>query len=204
MTDNTMGWLDRIVDFDLGSGPWVVAAVDLRYPASRPLQFNVDLTFPDQSGGTPGFALVAANIVNPPFFPGVHVVTVADLHGNLTTSAGAHMTGFGVRNLPSSLSPGSLMNCQLWIKLDAYMPKSPFRLRFHYFTNDTFGSGDIENFVVATVRNKLKKGFRIAASLTFPQPLAGSASKLLDVTSDGDLTFDFWVSPSTLQVTGPF
>lgn len=204
MTDNTMGWLDRITDFDLGSGPWVVAAVELQYPASRPLQFNVDLTFPDQSGGTPGFALIASNIVKPSFFSGVHAVTTADLHGNLTTLAGAHMTGFGVRNLPGSLFPGSIMNCQLWIKLDDHMPKSPFRLRFHYFTNDTFGSGDIESFVVATVRNRLKRGFRITRALTFPQPLAGSAAELLYVTSDGDLTFDFRISPSSLQVTGPF
>lgn len=200
MVDYHEDYLQKLISATFGS-KWVAIRADLRTPSGDPaIRMSVDVSFPDQAGGTPGFNLISLNVPLSTLRPAPYSVTQASMQADLRTNAGAGLTGFGVRGLPNG-SRG-LVNAQLYIRLNDSMPRSPFRVRMHYFTNTPgSGSGDIEIFTVATIKNM--KPATINSFL--PDALGTFVFSQTATTSsfNFDRTFDFRVHPDTLLIDEP-
>lgn len=203
MTDKPykLDYFSSVVDvkFDVN---WLVIFSNLKTPPSiGGLTMSVDVSFPDQSGGTPGFNVITASVPLAALKPAPYQVTAASMIATLTTLAGAGLTGFGVRGFTNDPGRGPV-NAALYIKLDNKMPSSPFRVRVHYITsNPLSGSGDGEVFTVTTLRNMK----RAVLSAPLPDALGTVVSTQAAVTEtdDHERTFDFLVHPDTLQVDEP-
>jgi len=190
-------YLQKLISAKFGSN-WVALFADLKTPSADPgIEMSVDVSFPDQAGGTPGFHLIDLNVPLSTLKPAPYRLTTAGMQAPLRTLAGAGLTGFGVRGFPNGTR--GTVNAALYIKLNDAMPKSPFRIRIHYFTSDPIsGTGDIERFDVATIKN-----MKAAVINTFLPDALGTQvgfSAAVTNTFDPDRTFDFRVHPDTLLV----
>lgn len=190
-------YLQKLISATFGS-KWLVIRADMKLPTADPAaHMSVDVSFPDMSGGTPGFSVIALNTPLASLKPAPYRVTSASMQLPLRTAAGAGLTGFGVRGLTNGAR--GLLNTQLYIRINDALPRSPFRVRMHYFTDIGSGTGDIEVFNVATLKNMkattLSGGF-------LPDELGTtvSLSSITTNTGDNDRTFDFTVHPDSLQV----
>lgn len=187
MVDYKEDFLQKLTAIHFGSGQWmtVQAAIPTIIGA-----VTVKVTFPDMSGGTPGFTYWNANA--PATYPaGPLPITAALLKARLRTDAGASFSGFG-----EIITVGARNFVRQWIKLDNEMPKSTFRVRFDI--KFTGGLGSTASLRVSTVqKNTMKPGLKTNTVAFGPSDEVHPNS-----TSTGN-PYDFRVNPSTLAVTGP-
>lgn len=203
MTDNPyrLDMFTEVTDCHF-SNDWLIIYIDLKFPPSTAITMDVDVSFPDQAGGTPGFEMITALVPNLTFKPAPYRATAAVLaNSEIRTQAGSSLTGFAVRSLADDPTRGN-RNAALYIKLDQKMPRSPFRVRVHYITsNPLSGSGIGELFTVATMRNVKPAIIRTSTDPAFGT-LVGAQTAVTE-SDDHERTFDFTVSPSTLAVSPP-
>lgn len=188
MTDNAMGWLDRIVDFDLGGSDWILIETRGAINAFVSVRMGVDLT--SSAGGTPGFVMFDGTGVGggqAGYLLALRAIATADLHRHLTTLAGLGLTGFGFYDA----TPFAIPLTQLYIKLDHQMPSDTFRLNVSVdFTLDV-GASLTDRMRVSTIKGR--------------DMVAGGPSGFVDTKAAPAPHFGatvlFRVNPSTLQVT---
>jgi len=158
---------------------------------STSVPITASVSFPDTSGGTPGFALFTANNL-PPYPQGPFTITQAMLRASITTQAGKGMIGFGEKHEQTFSSDKRY--ARVWLKLNDAFPSSIFRVRF----NVTLGPEPVLAKVKAgtVARGKMRAGLHTDAV-----PLG--SSKTAD-RGTGATTTDYRINPSTLEVTGPF
>jgi hypothetical protein len=183
-------------------GNWMVIVIDLRVTGL--VVMNVELILPSQT-----IDIVQFDELPESFFVAPYTITAEGKAGRVIGEDGAN-AGFGVRNFPGEPLRGA-SNCQLWLKLDGALPKTPFPVTFNYSTNSELGSGEINLFYVATVKGDPKTGGVLAG----PNPLAFAGDDVLNEgqvislqtattnTFDETRSFSFTVDPSTLDVGEP-
>lgn len=201
MVDYEEDYLQKLISAKFGSN-WIVIISELTLPpSSGDSLMTVTVTFPDQAGGTPGYTMVTANVPLASMHSAPYRVTANDLQATMRTDAGAGLTGFGVKGF-TSFGPGHSV-CALYIKLNQAMPKSPFRVRVNVLMAPvTHGTGDIQTFSVATVRN-IKPGLLSTAPLNDAIMTEVDFKSGATETGTVDGTFIFRVHPSSLQVDDP-
>jgi hypothetical protein len=154
---------------------------------------SLSFDFPGMAGGTPGFNLIQSGSPVGPWYTlplgGSHTVTNSDLHKQLTTAAGAHMTGFGyvMRS-----------EVQVFLQLTALLMAQPFRIRARCTTSVSTPLA----FVETIQKNALKAGIPVGSIVQPPTSPPIQSSKFKNFNRSGSA--DFIIDPATLQVTGPF
>lgn len=196
MTDKPYGldFFHKITDVHFG-GQWFFVGYGAPFGTSASHN-AMEIDFPDQAGGTPGFiptidtgppAVVFAPYVAS-FPPGGYVVKASDLVQQLQTNAGAKVTAFAFR------TDGAFPLVMLF-KLDHKFPSTPFRTRFRIN-----GSPISVSVSVGTVkRNWMKAGNVIKTFSPFASGTIPTESRVDTVVST---PHDFLINPTTLKVTG--